>query len=129
MKKGSGRPQVERGLPHSEKAGEAALKSGGRTTLYRALRELACSRCGAPIREGEHFTREAAQEGGPPLVRRCRDCVPFTHGGGLLDALFAAEDVREPPPSPTPADTREKVRSRLGPALAARRKDRGRSDS
>ena len=118
----------ERGRPHSEKAGEAILKSGERTTLYRALRELTCSRCGGPIREGETFTREAAQEGGPPLVRRCRGCVPFTPRG-LLDALFTEEGAREPSPSSAQADVREKVRARLGPALAARRKDRGGSDS
>jgi hypothetical protein len=128
MKRGSGR-RVEPGRPHSEKAGEAALKSGGRTTLYRALRELTCSRCGGPIREGEHFTREAAQEDGIPLVRRCRDCEPFTPGGGLLDALFTDEGVREPARASAGADAREKVRSRLGPALAARRKDRGGSSS
>jgi hypothetical protein len=127
MKRERGRG-VEPGRPHSEKAGEAALKSGERVTLYRALRGLTCSRCGGPIREGETFTREAAREGGPPLVRRCRRCVPFTPHG-LLDALFTNEGAREPAPPPASADVREKVRSRLGPALAARRKDRGGSDS
>ena len=119
----------ERGRPHSEKAGEAALKSGGRTALYRALRELTCSRCGGLIREGELFTREAAQEGGPPLVRRCRGCVPFTPGGGLLDALFTTEGVREEAPPSDSTEVREKIRSRLGPALAARRKGGGGSAS
>lgn len=114
-----------RGRPHSEKAGEANLKSGERTAVYRALRELTCSRCGGPIREGETFTREAAREGGPPLVRRCGSCVPFTPVGGLLDALFTDEGSRESAPSSVSEDVREKVRSRLGPALAARRKDRG----
>lgn len=119
---------VKPGRPHSEKAGEAALKSGERATLYRALRGLTCSRCGGQIREGETFTRGAAQEGGPPVIRRCRACVPFTPHG-LLDALLTAEDVRGQTPSHDTKDVRGKVRSRLGPALAARRKDRGGPDS
>ena len=118
----------ERGRPHSEKAGEVTLKSGERTTLYRALRELTCSRCGGLIREGEPFTREATQEGGLPLVRRCRNCVPFT-SHGLLDALFTTEGGSEPAPPSASTEVREKVRARLGPALAARRKDRGGSAS
>ena len=115
---------MRRGRPHSERAGEAVLGSGGRASLYRALRELSCSRCGVVIREGELFTREAEPATGLPLVRRCRGCVPFKAGGSLLDALFDAGEAGEvSPPAPT-ADAKEKVLSRLGPALAASRRRR-----
>ena len=86
MKRGG---NVKRGSPHSERAGEAMLDAGTRTTLYRALRELSCSRCGGVIREGELFTREAEPASGLPLVRVCRGCAPFSRRGGLLDALLA----------------------------------------
>lgn len=46
------------GRPHSQRAGEAVLATGERASLYRALRELSCSRCCGVIREGELFTRE-----------------------------------------------------------------------
>lgn len=110
---------VERGRPHSERAGEAVLGSGGRADLYRALRELPCSRCGGVIREGDLFTREAGRAGELPLMRRCRGCVPFRVGGGLLDSLLAPEGGGETLPAAPTADVREKVMSRLGPALDA----------
>jgi hypothetical protein len=119
------------GLPHSERAGEAVLGSGERATLYRALRELSCSRCGGVIREGGLFTREEEPASGLPLIRCCHDCVPFMGGGRLLSALLdsesggvgarAAADVKEE----VDVDVKEKVLSRLGPALAARRRRRG----
>ena len=115
---------VRPGRPHSERAGECVLGSGERATLYRALRELSCSRCGGAIRVGDLFTREAESVSGLPLVRRCRECAPFSTGGGLLDALLAKEDRGEQPPA-APADVSEEVSSRLGPALAACRKRRG----
>jgi hypothetical protein len=120
---------VERGRPHSERAGEAVLGSGGRATLYRALLELTCSRCGGVIREGDLFTREAGTAGGLLLLRLCRGCVPFEARGGLLDSLLTPEGACEPPPAVPTEDVREKVRSRLGPALDAcrrRRDDTGR---
>lgn len=78
------------------------------------------------IREGELFTREAELASGLPLVRLCRGCTPFKTGGGLLDALLAPGSGEEPPPAVTPGDAREKALSRLGPALAASRRRRGR---
>ena len=99
-----------------------SLKSaatGEQATLYRALRELTCSPCGNIIREGELFTREAGHASGLPLVRLCRGCAPFTTGGGLLDALLAPDGEDSRPAAP-PSDAREKVRARLGSALAAR---------
>jgi hypothetical protein len=114
----------KRGRPHSERAGEAALGSGGRATLFRALLELTCSRCGGVIREGDLFTRGHGTASELPLLRLCRGCVPFTAGGGLLDSLLAPEGGGEPPPADSTADVREKVMSRLGPALDACRRRR-----
>jgi len=115
---------VRRGSPHSERAGDAVLKTGERAMLYRALRELSCSRCGGVIREGDLFTREAEPASGLLLVRVCRGCAPFTKSGGLLDSLLAPADGEESRPTPAPVDAREKVLSRLGPALAAGRRKR-----
>jgi hypothetical protein len=115
---------VRRGSPHSERAGEAVLASGERTTLHRALRDLTCSPCGKIIREGELFIREVEPASGLPLVRRCRDCRPFTTGGGLLDALLAPGSGEGSRPNAAPGDVREKVMARLGPALEAGRRRR-----
>jgi hypothetical protein len=110
---------VERGRPHSERAGEAVLATGERAALYRALRELFCSRCGCLIREGELFTREAVPASGLPLVRICCGCAPFSRGGGLLDTLLSPNGGEESWPTPARGEAREKVMARLGPALAA----------
>lgn len=115
---------VGRGSPHSERAGEAVLTTGERASIYRALRELSCSRCGGLISKGELFTREAEPASGLPLVRLCPACAPFTESGGLLDALLAPAGGEEPRPTAAPAAAREKAMSRLGPALAAGRRRR-----
>lgn len=121
MKRGVG---AKRGSPHSERAGEAVLATGKRATVYRALRELTCSPCGNIIREGELFTRQDKHASGLPLFRLCRVCAPFDARGGLLDALLTPGGGEESRPTPAPADAREKVLSRLGPALAAGRRKR-----
>jgi hypothetical protein len=121
MKRGG---DVKRGNPHSERAGETMLATGKRAAAYRALRELTCSPCGNIIREGERFTREAEPASGLPLARLCRGCVPFTTGGGLLDALLTTARDDESRPTAVPGTAREKVLSRLGPALAAGRQRR-----
>lgn len=113
-----------RGGPHSERVGEALLNTGRRTNVWRALRELTCSHCGNIIREGALFTREAEPASGLPLVRLCRGCVPFSKVGGLLDALRAPVGEAESGPTAAPVDAREKMLSRLGPALAAGRRKR-----
>jgi hypothetical protein len=77
------------------------------------------------IREGDLFTREAEPASGLPLVRCCRVCVPFKPCGGLLDALFTAEGVGEATRADVAEGAREKMLSRLGPALAAREKRGG----
>jgi hypothetical protein len=115
---------VKRGSPHSERAGEAMLDAGTRAALYRALRDLSCSRCEGLIREGELFTREVEPASGLPLVRICRGCAPFTKGGGLLDALLAPGGVEESRPTAAPVEARQKVMARLGPALEASRRRR-----
>ena len=111
------------GHPHSERAGEARMSTGERASLYRALRELYCSRCCGVIGEGELFTREVGHASGLPLVRLCRGCAPFTTDGGLLDALLTP-DGDESHPAAAQSDAREKVMARLGPALEAGRRRR-----
>lgn len=102
----------------SERAGEAVLASGERATLYRALRELLCSRCGGVIREGELFTREA-NAAGVLIIRRCRKCEPLREPQekGLLDALLTPDRGGQPTPAANQASVMEKVLGRLGPAL------------
>ena len=112
------------GIAHSERAGEAVLAAGERAALYRALRDLPCSRCGVVIREGGLFTREAEPTSGLPLVRLCRGCAPFSEGGGLLDALLAPAG-EEPQPAAASGEARQKVLARLGPALKAGRRGGG----
>jgi len=115
---------VRRGGPHSERAGESVMATGERAALYRALRELSCSPCGNIIREGELFTREVESSSGLPLVRLCRGCAPFTTDGGLLNALLAPGGEQDSRPTPASDDVREKLLSRLGPALEVSRRRR-----
>ena len=112
------------GQPHSERACEAVFDSGAQATLYRALRDLTCSRCAGTIREGELFSRELDRAGLMPLVRRCRTCVPFSVAGGLLEALLTPEASGGAAPASPMAEAKEKMLSRLGPVLAACRKER-----
>lgn len=121
MKRGT---DVKRGSPHSEKAGEAVLATGERASVYRALRELTCSPCGNIIREGELFTREVEPRSGLPLVRLCRGCAPFNTGSVLLNALLTPNSDSESQPTTAHDETREKIMSRLGLALAASRRRR-----
>ena len=100
------------------------LATDERAAVYRALRGLTCSTCGKVIPEGEFFTRKAEPSSGLPLVRLCRGCAPFTTGGGLLDALLAADAGEESRPTATPGDVSEKAMARLGPALEAGRRRR-----
>jgi hypothetical protein len=124
MKAGGGRGSGP-GQPHSERAGEALLDAGERAELYRALRDLSCSRCGGLIRAGDLFTREAEPATGLPLVRRCRACVPFKPSGGLLDVLFDDRGGSGAATTDAAERAREKILARLGPALAARDKRKG----
>lgn len=110
--------------PHSEKAGEGVLNAGRQAALYRALRELSCSRCCGVIREGELFTREEEPASGLPLVRLCRACEPFSKVSGLIDKLLAPIESDGSRPVNETGEAREKVMSRLGPALALGRRRR-----
>ncbi len=122
------------GVPHSERAGGAVLLATGEpAALYRALRELSCSRCCGLIREGELFTRQEEPGSGLPLVRLCRGCEPFSRAGGLLDALLAPRAGGESAPAPQAGATEEgeesggaraAMMSRLGPALELSRRRR-----
>lgn len=115
---------MKRATAHSEKAGEAVLAAGGRAALYRALRELSCSRCCGVIREGDLFTREEEPASGLPLVRLCRACEPFKRAGGLIDGLLAPAESDGSQPAQATDAAREKAMSRLGPALASSRRRR-----
>lgn len=120
------------GRPHSERAGDGVLTSGARAIIYRALRDLNCSRCGGLISEGTLFTREAEAFSGLPLVRCCRACAPFRAAGGLLEALLAPEAVaatREEARAGAREreGAREKALARLAPALASGRKRHGKT--
>jgi len=110
--------------PHSEQAGEGVLAKGARAALYRALRELSCSRCGGVIREGALFTREAEPASGLPLIRICRACAPFKEAGGLLETLLTPVESVEPPPAREGGEARDKALSRLRPALELSRRRR-----
>ena len=121
LKQGAG---MKERTPQSEKAGEGVLDTGGPAALYRALRELACSRCCGVIREGELFTREEEPGSGLPLVRLCRACEPFTRVSGLIDKLLAPVESDGSRPAAEAGEAREKVWSRLGPALGSGRRRR-----
>jgi len=112
------------GRPHSERAGQGLLASGARATLYRALVDLTCSRCGGVIGEGALFTRDAEAFSGLPLVRHCRACAPFKSPRGLLEVLLAPEGA-DAARAAAPPGASEKALARLAPALASRRKRPG----
>ena len=84
------------------------LDAGRPATLYRALRELSCSRCCGVIREGDLFTREAEPASGLPLVRLCRSCEPFSTVSGLTDKLLAPVEGDGSRPATETGDARER---------------------
>jgi hypothetical protein len=126
----------------SEIVGEGNLKSGRTTEVYRALRSLLCSTCGAMIAESALFTRRRVKGIGLRIMPQCQKCAPFVlkedkkEKSALLESLLreqpsdASKDVR------APSDRRstevsskreeksvdEEVRRRLGPALKRGRK-------
>ena len=116
--------------------GEADGGDGAGVPVYRALRPLLCSSCGAAIGEGTLFTRRATADGGLRLAAQCRECAPFTwdDAGGegrprspLLDSLFTPQTEGEHRRR-EPGQAAESVKERLGPALRYRagKKDSGR---
>jgi len=70
---------MEHGI--SEIYGEGRGPDGRATPVYRALRELLCSACGAPIAEGSLFTRKSLPQFAMRIMPRCRECAPFGTAG------------------------------------------------
>jgi hypothetical protein len=118
----------------SEIVGRACLQDGKSTRIYRALRSLVCSTCGAEIATGSHFTRRRVKGIGISIMPQCSKCEPFTLQPGkaqksaLLRSLLAEpqEDTQSrtdlAPITDSEAQVKEKsiaeeVRKRLGPAL------------
>ena len=60
--------------------GKAESGDGSKAPVYRALRPLLCSSCGAAIGEGTFFTRRALAGGGLRVASRRSECAPFTWG-------------------------------------------------
>jgi hypothetical protein len=108
---------------------------GREVPVYRALRALRCSSCGATIGEGALFTRRALPDGRLRVAAECRECAPFVARGKdgkgqrrspLLESLLGPEPAGETVLEHRPVDQRaEPVRKRLGPALRFRAGRRG----
>ncbi|MBA3243087.1 MAG: hypothetical protein H0T60_17855 [Acidobacteria bacterium] len=115
--------------------GRAESGDGPVVPIYRALRTLLCSSCGATIGEGALFTRRALAGSGLRVAAQCRECTPFIardDGGAgrqrspLLESLFAPEPESESEPEHRQVEhIAESVRKRLGPALRFRTGKRG----
>jgi hypothetical protein len=116
--------------------GEADGSDGAGVPIYRALRPLLCSSCGASIGEGTLFTRRALADSGLRVAAQCRECAPFTlrDAGGkghprspLLESLLIPQAERECGRGEQKRAA-ESVKERLGPALRYRagKKDAGR---
>jgi RNase P subunit RPR2 len=108
----------------SEIVGTAEGANGARVTIYRALRQLLCARCGAAMTEGTLFTRRAVRGGDLHIFPQCRECAPFVLStekrseSALLRTLLSTPV--EPPVEPSalrPSEVAEAVEKRLGPAL------------
>lgn len=61
----------------SEIYAEGRGTDGRALSVYRALRELLCSACGAPIAEGSLFTRKNLPQFALRIMPRCGECAPF----------------------------------------------------
>ncbi len=83
---------MEKGI--SEIVGQGELKGGRTTEVYRALRSLLCSTCGALIAESALFTRRRVKGVGLRIMPRCQKCAPFNlreekkERSALLDSLL-----------------------------------------
>jgi hypothetical protein len=113
--------------------GDADGKDGARAPVYRALRPLLCSSCGADIGEGTLFTRRALADGGLRVAAQCGECAPFTWRDGgekerrrspLLESLFTPRAEGEHR-SRERGPAAESVKERLGPALRYRAGKKG----
>jgi hypothetical protein len=124
----------------SEIYGEGLGPDGRAVPVYRALRGLLCSSCGAPIAEGSLFTRKSLPQFALRIMPRCRECAPFgmpgdaegesPEGAGarrskLLENLLTPEpEAKATRRSERPRDVNEEVARRLGPALSRSRRGR-----
>lgn len=73
----------------SEIVGDVECAKVGRGVVYRALRDIVCTGCGAHVRQGELFTRwqlrratnlfDDPNTAAPRLAARCRACVSFAN--------------------------------------------------
>jgi hypothetical protein len=77
----------------SEIYGEGRGPDGRATSVFRALRELLCSACGAPIAEGSLFTRKSLPQFALRIMPRCRECAPFRMSGDAAEVIPAGGDV------------------------------------
>ena len=118
----------------SEIVGEGELKSGRNVQVYRALRSLLCSTCGALIAEGGLFIRRRVKGIGLRIMPQCQKCAPFTlredkrEKSALLESLLKKEPPDSSKGSHAHSSTElskkqeeknldEEVKRRLGPAL------------
>ena len=119
----------------SEIVGRAELKGGGNIQVYRALRSLLCSTCGAEIAEDALFTRRRVKGIGLSIMPQCSKCRPFTlqaskqEKSALLRSLLLEQPTESssragvssagasPESQAKEKNVEEEVRRRLGPAL------------
>lgn len=134
---------MEHGI--SEIFGEGLDRAGGAIPVYRALRELLCSGCGAIIPEESLFTRKTLPQLALRILPRCPKCTPFElpeRGRGkrskLLDSLMspvretgrgqleagARQETGAEQKDDRRRDLSEEIASRLGPALSRGRHKR-----
>ncbi len=117
----------------SEIVGTADSVGKSSVTVYRALRQLLCARCGAEIKEGALFTRRTLTGYGLRILPQCRECAPFTLRSGARDRSALIESLLSPATEEASLETRkceqqektaEAVEQRLGPALRRARRVR-----
>jgi RNase P subunit RPR2 len=122
----------------SEIVGQGQLSNGKSAQVYRALRRLLCSACGAEIAEDSLFTRRSVKGFGLNIMPQCRKCAPFALLVDKKEKKVKSELLqsllREQPPNSAererpsdgsraesaPEDKKniaEEVRRRLAPAL------------
>jgi hypothetical protein len=115
--------------------GRAESGDGAEVPVYRALRTLLCSSCGATIGEGTLFSRRALGTGGLRVAAQCRECAPFVprddgekerRRSPLLESLLAPEPESGAEIEPRLMEyVTAEVRKRLGPALRYRAGKKG----
>ncbi len=114
----------------SEIFGEATGEDGEDVAIYRALRALLCSRCGAPIPLGSLFTRKSVPGIGPRILPRCIKCAPFelkkerkAEESKMIENLLSTETDEHKKENAPRRDINKEVTSRLGPALSRSRRN------